>query len=45
MRFGLIRLAFKIKSEQTNAVWIGLVDAVFLDSNFFVSNVKIKLKS
>jgi len=48
MQFGLVRLSLKIKSEpnQTNAVWIESVGAVFLDNNFvFFSNIKIKLKS
>jgi len=47
MWFGLVQLIFKIKFEpnQTNAVWIESIDAVFLDNFFFVSSIKIKLKS
>jgi len=34
VRFGLVRLILKIKSEpnQTNAVWVGSVGAVFFET-------------
>jgi len=47
MRFGLVRLAFKMKTKpnQTNAVWIDSVVAVFYKTiQFFAFNIKIKLK-
>jgi len=37
MRFGLVRLTLKIKFEpnQTNAVWVGSVGAIFLEDTIF----------
>ena len=47
MRFGLVRLTLKIKSEpnQTKTDWVGSVGAVFFVTIQFFSNIKIKLKS
>jgi len=46
MRFCLVQLTLKIKSEpnQTNVVWIGWCSFFFKTIQFFVSNIKIKLK-
>jgi len=48
MRFGLVWLTFKIKTElnQTNVVLVGWVVAVFCETiQFFIFNIKIKLKT
>jgi len=48
MRFGLVWLTFKIKSEpnQTKLMRFGLDRLVrfFRDNKFFISNIKIRLK-